>query len=113
MRFSVSVPDELWGRAVDAADAEGPSAIVQLALRRFVAATPDDNRLGADLPLRRRARELGQRLAATAREEFTRGYEAGLAFAESSDYADIQAIHMAEYNFAKWVGANAGRFFDF
>jgi hypothetical protein len=112
MRFTVSVPDDLWVSAVEAADVASPSAVVQLALGRFVAERPDDGRLQPDFALRRRARALGKELAASARADFDRGYEAGLAFAESVAYADIQAIHQDRYDLTTWVERSPRRFFD-
>ncbi len=112
MRFTVSVPDELWASAVEAAHASSPSAVVQMALRRLVDDRPAEQRLAPDLATRRRAHILGKTLASAARQDFAQGYEGGLDFAKRAAYSDIEALHLAQYNLERWMGKTSRRFID-
>jgi len=94
MKLSVSVPDELWEMARRQADDDSPSAIIQSALSRFVAAKaatgyqirPVSDEISAALEAAR------ARIDAERQEMFQTGYQQGLELASTLDYWELAWI---------------------
>ena len=96
MKFSISVPDELWESARSVVAGDSPSAVVQEALRRLTsehaggpsyAETPAmDEELAASLATTR------QRLLEEARELYQSGYRSGVELAGRLSWGELSWI---------------------
>lgn len=105
MKLSISVPDDLWLRAQNLSSEVSPSALVQEVLFSWVtdrelsagystAAPPD---VGTELE------SIGSRLSIEAREEFERGYRAGVSAAAKSPWWAIEALVAERFDVKDWA----------
>jgi len=96
MKISVSVPDDLWGRACAAVGDESPSAVVQKALGRLIG--PGGSRaeyavrpeLSDDLAAAITAAR--ERLLADAKALYQDGYRQGVTLAGELNYRQLEYI---------------------
>ena len=118
MKLSVSVPDELWDKARRRFDDDSPSAVVQSALSRLVAAQaapdyqvrPVSDAISAALEAAR-ARVVGE-----AQEMFQTGYRqgaelvAGLGYSQLGYMAEVGGVaaarNMAHFAYEKLIRKN-------
>jgi hypothetical protein len=113
MKLSVSVPDDLWEEARSiAADTKSSSAVIQEALRRWVAQTRRGPAYATSPPedVLDELHEARERLAREARVEFGHGYAQGVQCARRlpwwaiEDLADRHGFRVGEWARA-WANA--------
>jgi hypothetical protein len=110
VKLSVSVPDELWERAQRALGEEGPSQIVQEALRRLTgpdAAASSFSDLFEDSVSdsgQSRIERIRDRMLQQAQETWQRGYDDGLALAEQVSWDALESFgDRANFDVARWL----------
>jgi hypothetical protein len=103
MKLSVSVPDQLWESARSKGADLSPSRLVQRALELW--AGRDDAGFSLDPPSE--ASDLLDsavaRFAELARDEFERGYLAGVTLAPHLDWWDLQDLHDRRFDVQVWA----------
>jgi hypothetical protein len=98
-RLSVYVPDDLWGRALDAGSTDSPSQVVQEALTEMVA-----RRASRELPFARteidqeRLAKIEAEKRAELEELFQAGLKAGLDIADSNSFEALDWLHRFDFD---------------
>jgi hypothetical protein len=95
MKLSVSVPDDLWEKAVRQAVGESPSGIIQKALSQFVGSSARSEyavRPPLDTALAKELRAARAQIIDSAREMYQSGYRDGISLAKELGFSELAYI---------------------